>query len=101
MSKKQTGELCVLTNHSLNESEFIINPNDGFDLGLMMTEVDVILHIKNNSEQVQAIIIQKNECKVGTLEIGSKSIQKFDGNEKVRLYLNEGDNLKNLTIEKV
>ena len=107
MNKKQTGELKVLTGQLLSEKEIVINPNDGFDLGLMMTEAAVELYFGNSSTQVpdntqyvplQAKLIQKNECKLGTVELGSKSIQKLDGNTKIRLYLEEQDGHSKLLI---
>ena len=107
MNKKQTGELKVLTGQLLSEKEIVINPNDGFDLGLLMTEATVELHFGNSLTQVpvntkypplQAKLIQKNECKLGTVELGSKSIPKLEGNTKIRLYLEEQDGHSKLLI---
>lgn len=107
MNKKQTGELKVITGQLLSEKEIVINPNDGFDLGLMMTEAAVELHFGNNPTQIpdntkypplQAQLIQKNECKPGTVELGSKSIPKLEGNTKIRLYLEEQDGHSKLLI---
>ena len=98
MNKKQTGKLKVLSDQMLSEKELVINPNDGFDLGLMMTESTVELLFGDNLDQpqsdpkyppLQTQVIQKNECKLGTVELGPKSIQKLDVNSKVRLYLEE------------
>ena len=110
MGKKQTGELEVLTDQSFSEKTLVINPNDGFDLGLMMTEVTVELNFilnsdgppqEQNSEALIARIIQKNECCPGTVELGAKSIKKLDGNTKVRLYLEEQDGYPKLFIDPV
>ena len=107
MGKKQTGELEVLTDQSFSEKTLVINPNDGFDLGLMMTEATVELLFSSTSEQpqktpsLQAQLIQKNECQLGTVELGPKSIQKLDGITKVRLYLEEQDGHSKLWISPV
>lgn len=107
MNKKQTGELQVLTGQLLSEKEIVINPNDGFDLGLMMTESTVELYFGNTSMQVpdstgypsiQARIIQKNECILGTVELGPKLIQELEIISKVRLYLEEQDGYPKLLI---
>jgi len=110
MNKKQTGELKVLTGQFLSEKEVVINPNDGFDLGLLITEATVELQFGNNSDQfqsnpkyppLQAQLIQKNECRLGTVELGSKSIQKLDGNTRIQLYLEEQDGCLKLWIGSV
>ena len=104
MNIKQTGELNVLYDQSFTEKELVINPNDGFDLGLMMTKATVELEfnfgsIKDKSpETLIAQINQKNECKVGTVELGSKSMNKLDGNTKVRLTLEDHDGKSTLII---
>jgi len=92
MSIKQTGELQILTDQSFTEQELVINPNDGFDLGLMMTEATVELVFNFNkeiSEPITAQLIQKNECKLGTLELGNKSASRLNGNTKIRLKIEE------------
>ncbi len=101
MNIKQTGELKILTDQRLTEKEVVINPNDGFDLGLLMTEVNVEVYFEDNSEQIQARVIQKNECKLGTVELNPKSIQKLEVNSKVRLYLEEQDDYPKLFIRPV
>ena len=98
MNAKQTGELKILSSQLLSEKEVVINPNDGFDLGLMMTETNIELYLGDNPEQIQAQIIQKNECTLGTVELGLKSIQKLEGISEVRLYLEEQDGNPKLTI---
>lgn len=107
MNKKQTGELQVLTDQSFSEKKLVINPNDGFDLGLMVTEATVELLFTSSPGQVQsdqershlqAMLIQKNECQLGTIELGPKSIMKLNGNTKVRLYLEEQDGYPKLWI---
>ena len=101
MSIKQTGELQILTDQSFTEKELVINPNDGFDLGLMMTEATVELEFNFNSEKIDpitAIVVQKNECRVGTLELGNKSASRLNGNTKVRLTIEEKEGNSKLII---
>ena len=101
MSMKQTGELQILTDQSFTEKELVINPNDGFDLGLMMTEATVELEFNFNQERKEPItaqLIQKNECRVGTLELGNKSASELNGNSKVRLVLEEQEGNPKLII---
>lgn len=90
MSIKQTGALQILTDQSFSEQELVINPNDGFDLGLMMTEATVELVFNFNQEVTEPItaqIKQKNECRLGTLELGNKSVSRLNGNTRVRLSI--------------
>ena len=94
MSIKQTGELQILTDQSFDDTYFVINPNDGFDLGLMMTEATVELEFnfdtgKEKTVSLTAQIVQKNECRLGTLEMGNKSASKLNENTKVRLTIEE------------
>lgn len=104
MSIKQTGALQILTDQSFTEQELVINPNDGFDLGLMMTEATVELVFNFNQETTEAItakIIQKNECSLGTLELGNKNASKLNDNTKVKLTLEDQDGNPKLIIGSV
>ena len=101
MNRKQTGELKIMADRFLSENEVVINPNDGFDLGLMMTEASVELYFGDSSDQIQGQLIQKNECKLGTVELGPKSIQKLEEISSVRLYLEEQEGFPKLFINSV
>ncbi|MCK5672876.1 MAG: hypothetical protein KAH95_05855 [Spirochaetales bacterium] len=101
MSIKQTGELQIITDQSFTEQMLVINPNDGFDLGLMMTEATVELEYNFNQETTESItaqVIQKNGCRLGTLELGNKSASRLNGNTKVRLTIEEQDGNPKLII---
>jgi len=101
MSIKKTGALQILTDQSFTEQELVINPNDGFDLGLMMTEATVELEFNFNqevTEPITALVIQKNECRLGTLELGNKSASKLNGSTRVMLTIEEQDGNPKLTI---
>jgi len=45
MEIRETGFLKVLADYSFPEKQIVINPNDGFDLGLLMTESTVLLSV--------------------------------------------------------
>ncbi len=101
MCIKQTGELQILTDQSFTEQMLVINPNDGFDLGLMITEATVELEFNFDQETdkpITAQVIQKNECKLGTLELGNKSASRLNGHTKVRLTIEEQNGNPKLRI---
>ena len=95
---KETGFLKVIADRSFSEKVIIINPNDGFDLGLLMTEATVVVHQGDsldalhdpNAETLHARIYQKNECKLGTIELSLKTVEKLGGPKHVRLHLDDG-----------
>lgn len=100
-SIRETGFLKVLADISFPEKKVVINPNDGFDIGLMMTDATVQLFygfdpstIPENDEDAKPIygnIYQKNECALGTIELSSRVVEQLGGPKKVRLHLIEND----------
>jgi hypothetical protein len=106
---KETGFLKVIADRSFNEKEVIINPNDGFDLGLMMTEATVVLYRGDsldvledpNAETVYARIYQKNECKLGTVELGFRNVDKLGNPGQVRLHMVDGSPYPKLLLATV
>lgn len=104
MGAKETGNLKVLADFSFPEQRVVINPNDGFDLGLMMTEADLPLYLGSNEDGVtplQGKIIQKNECTLGTVEVSSKVSEKIGSPVHVRLRLVEEKGESGLVIAPV
>ncbi len=99
----------MLADQSFTENELVINPNDGFDLGLMMTETTVELLFASemdreedkNSPALTARLFQKNDCKLGTVELSVKSTRKLNGKMDVRLSLEEKEDLPRLLITTV
>lgn len=99
----------MLANQSFTEKELVINPNDGFDLGLMMTETTVELLFASepdrddnqHSPTLTARLFQKNDCKPGTIELGIKSTRKLNGKMNVRLSLEEKEDFPRLLISTV
>jgi hypothetical protein len=95
---KETGLLKVIGDRSFSEKTIVINPNDGFDLGLLMTEATVVVHQGDsldaledpNAETLYARIYQKNECKLGTIELSLKTVEKLGNPKHVRIHMNDG-----------
>ena len=92
---RETGVLKILADYSFPEKEVVINPNDGFDLGLMMTEATVLLYtgegidvLENGDiKPIHARLFQKNECRLGTVEISLKTVEKMGTPKRARLHL--------------
>ncbi len=103
---KETGFLRVIPDRSFSEKVIVINPNDGFDLGLMMTEATVEMLYgeslneieKEHENSLHARIYQKNECKLGTVELSLKTAEKLGGPKQVRLHMQEGEQFPKLYI---
>lgn len=106
MGIRETGFLKVLADVSFNEKRVVINPNDGFDLGLMQTEATVLLYIgvspanadSTDVKPVYARIYLKNECKLGTVELASKSVDQMGKPARVRLHLVDNPEYPKLLI---
>jgi hypothetical protein len=95
MSTKGTGFLKVLGDLSFPEKKIVINPNDGFDLGLMMTDATVEIYYGESpaswqgrtTEGVYGNVYQKNECTLGTVELSIRVVEKMGSPKRVRLHL--------------
>ncbi|MCF7913820.1 MAG: hypothetical protein K9L66_01490 [Spirochaetaceae bacterium] len=95
MEIRETGFLKVLADYSFPEKQIVINPNDGFDLGLLMTESTVLLYvggsideaINGDASPIHARLYQKNECRLGSVELSLKSVEKMGDPKRVRLHL--------------
>lgn len=95
MEIRETGFLKVLADYSFPEKQIVINPNDGFDLGLLMTESTVLLYVGGSIDEVinedispiHARLYQKNECRLGSVELSLKSVEKMGDPKRVRLHL--------------
>lgn len=99
MNVKETSFLNVLADYSFSEKEIVINPNDGFDLGLMQTEATAVLYFGHtldvfddpNAKSFHIRIYQKNECRLNTVEMSLKNAEKLGNPKKVRIHLLEDD----------
>ena len=96
---RETGFLKVLADLSFPEKRVVINPNDGFDLGLMMSDTTVMLYYgkdpgtiteeNDTTKPIYGNIYQKNECALGSVELSSRSVESLGNPKKVRLHLIE------------
>ncbi|MFW5694412.1 MAG: hypothetical protein ACOCYB_04540 [Alkalispirochaeta sp.] len=95
MSTKETSFLKVLADLSFPEKQIVINPNDGFDLGLMMTDATVEIYYDaspatwegRSTHGIYGNIYQKNECALGTVELSGRAVEKMGSSKRVRLHL--------------
>lgn len=94
---KNTSELSVLGDFSMPEDTLVIHPNDGFDLGLMMTSHPVYIYRgisladfkEKNGDRSGGKILLKNECRMGAVELSSKVLERLGKPKKVQLYYDE------------
>ena len=95
---KETDALQVLGDFSFDEKTVNIHPNDGFDLGMMMTShvVEMFTGIppaelpSAESSGVYGKVNLKNECKMGTVELSLKSVERMGGPKQVKLFSKKG-----------
>lgn len=75
---KKTGELKIGTITGIGPDRFRINPNDAFDLGLMMQEHAVVLcadaaEFQDGGKGSPAVFELRNECPSKCLEMNAKT----------------------------
>lgn len=95
MATKETGFLKVLGDLSFPEKQIVINPNDGFDLGMMMTEATVEIYYGHSpaswegrtTKGIYGTVVQKNECTLGGIELSAVTVEKMGSPKRVRLHL--------------
>jgi hypothetical protein len=103
---KETDALQVLGDFSFDEKTVNIHPNDGFDLGLMMSSHVVEMYTgitpdelpSADSTGIYGKINLKNECKMGTVELSLKSVERMGGPKQVKLFYQDGDRYGRLLI---
>ncbi len=108
MDVKETAFLKVLADISFPEKKIVINPNDGFDLGLMMSDATVQFYYdhspatveQGDAKPIYGNIYQKNECKVGSVELSLKALERMGNPKHVRLHLVQGEPYPKLLIER-
>lgn len=106
MDVRETSYLKVLADFGFPENQIVINPNDGFDLGLMMTDAIALFYYgenpgtieKSNTAPIHGTIIQKNECALGSVELSLKAVEKMGTPKAVRLHLLPQDTYPQLLI---
>jgi hypothetical protein len=99
---KSTEELSVLADYSIDEKTINIHPNDGYDLGLMMTEAVVRIFVDCTMEEFESGEVKhtygtlnlKNDTRPGTVEMSLKTAQRIDRPKRVRLHYDDTDGEK-------
>ncbi len=97
---RETGFLNVLGDFSFPENRVVINPNDGLDLDLLMTETVAEIFYGSNpgnlnvetDYSLHGVVEQRNECRLGTVELSLKALEKMGNPKRVRLHLIKGEN---------
>lgn len=104
MGNSTTGVLKVLADSSYPDNRVVVNPNDGFDLGLMMTDTTVVLRFGESPESadteakpVYGNLYQKNECRLGTVELSVRMAEKL-GAKGACLHIVRGDTYPTLFV---
>ncbi len=94
MDFKETGFLKVLGDVSFPEKKVVINPNDGFDLDLLMSDTTVAIHYGKSpatwTEAAKGLygnVYQSNDCKLGTVELSGRALNKMGNPKRVRLHI--------------
>jgi len=103
---KETAFLQVLGDYSFDEKTIRIHPNDGFDLGVMTTDIVVKIYAGNSFEELEdpatrfiyGTLYLENNTKMGTCELALKTVQKLGSPKKVRLHLFDGEDYPKLLI---
>jgi len=88
---KTTEPLLVQPDFHVAESTVIINPNDGYELGLMSFDIPVSIYFNATIEEFSVDngsngqILQENKCITGTITLSMKTWKKINKPKSVRL----------------
>ena len=91
METKQTQPLNVYVDHKLLLGQIAVNPNDGFDLGLMKEQYEVDIHFKD-AEAIPPLkgqIILKNSCPAGIVLVSAKHWEILNRESRVLLAVKD------------
>ena len=96
---KKTGPLSALGDYSFDEKTINIHPNDGYDLGMMTASYVVKIFAGATAEEfesgqgksVYGTIHLKNECRVGSVELSLKVLERLGKPKQVVLGFETGD----------
>ena len=94
---KKTNILNVLGDFSMKDDILVVHPNDGFDLGLMITSYPVYIFFgcslsefeEGKGEKIGGKILLDNKCRVGTVEMSRRILEKLGKPKKVELFYKE------------
>ena len=90
-----TGVLSVIGDTSMQIDRITLNPNDGYDLGLLSDVVPVKAHgiaygpdgKERRGYLLDVKLAQENNCRVGTVLMGMKLVQQLGKPKNVQLHL--------------
>lgn len=99
---KQTGALSVLADFSFDEKTINIHPNDGYDLGFMVANVVVRIftgvtweeYRDNTGRHIYGTVFLKNECRMGTVELSKRTVEKLGKPKELRMIYDDSDGEK-------
>lgn len=96
---KKTGPLSALGDYSFDEKTINIHPNDGYDLGMMTASYVVKIFAGATEDEfesgvgksVYGTIHLKNECRVGSVELSLRVLERLGKPKQVVLGYATGD----------
>ncbi|TVR90613.1 MAG: hypothetical protein EA428_08010 [Spirochaetaceae bacterium] len=91
---KHTAALAVLGDFSFDEKTINIHPNDGFDLGFMVTNEVVRIYFgctlqefqEDSAQAIYGKIHLKNECRNGSIELSLRTVEKIGKPKKIAIF---------------
>jgi hypothetical protein len=94
---KRTTSLKVIGDVSIPVNRLVVNPNDGYDLGLMNSAHPVKLHgctnlpdgSTNKGYIFDGQLVQQNDCNLGTVVISMKLLSQLGKPKSVLLSMEE------------
>ncbi len=104
---KETGRLKVIGDVSIPMNRIIVNPNDGYDLGLL-TSAHAIKIFGNAASPdgttrdgylLDGQLLQENSCGLGTAIIGMKLVKLIGAPSVIRFSL-EGNQLRLIPMDR-
>ena len=92
---KCSGNLSPIGDVSIQVNRVVINPNDGYDLGLLSTSYPVKIHVgvspgdfeSGEGYKFDGSIEQANECKIGGIELNLGTLKQLGKPSSIKLYL--------------
>ena len=108
MEYRETAFLRVIPDASFSAKKIVVNPNDGFDLGFMMSDAIVEIYYGESpatwegpsSARVYGNLVQRNERGVGSIEQLSRvAHEKMGSPSRVRLHTVAGETYPTLLVE--
>ena len=94
---KQTGVLRTISDFSQRDDRILVNPNEGFELGVITSYHPVRIFLAasasefkaGNGPQMKGLLMLESRCKPGTVELGTRSWERLGKPAAVVLLLDE------------